>query len=270
MLACVSPREAALARKFHSRAEVVTTLNLFVPATAGQDSVTSLPSADAAPAVIRIATVGRVAPQKDPEMFAEIVAALRVDGRVEATWVGDGPEPLRGALETADVAITGWLPVRAVPAALSGHTVYLHTAQWEGAVPMTVYEAMDAGLPVVIRRHPSYDSLLPPEWQFDDVSTAVRMVRLLAEEPARERRVIEQIESARPDLRGIEPGAVLPPAYRRLMTRSRTTPVASAEHDRPRTWWIRPRKRTPGGHPLFSIVTITFENVDGLARQSSP
>jgi glycosyltransferase involved in cell wall biosynthesis len=221
MLACVSPRETSLARKFHSRAQVVTTLNLFVPGrTPGQGSATSLPVADGAPAVIRIVAVGRVAPQKDPEMFAEIVAALRVGGCVEATWVGDGPEPLRAALETADVAITGWLPAREVPTALSGQSVYLHTAQWEGAVPMTVYEAMDAGLPVVVRRHPSYDSLLPPEWQFDDVSAAVRMIRLLAQEPARECRVGEQLNLLA-ELRKMRPGAVLPAVYRRLVRRSR-------------------------------------------------
>jgi len=83
-----------------------------------------------------------------------------------------------------------------------------------------VYEAMDAGLPVVVRRHPSYDSLLPPEWQFDDVATAVRMIRLLAREPARERRVIEQLNLLA-DLRKMRPAAVLPPAYRRLVSRSR-------------------------------------------------
>jgi glycosyltransferase involved in cell wall biosynthesis len=106
-----------------------------------------------------------------------------------------------------------------VAAALQGYDVYLHSASWEGAVPITAYEAMDAGLPVVIRRHPAYDSLLPKEWQFDDVAEAVRMVRVLAQEPARSRRVDEQYKLMA-ELRRSGPDAVLAAAYRRRLRRA--------------------------------------------------
>jgi len=226
---CVSPHEAELARKLHPRAEVVALLNTFGPApSAPEHSTTYRPVTDAASAPIRIVTVARVVPQKDPETFAEIVSALRVDGQVEATWVGDGPGPLRDALETADVAVTGWLPAREVPQALREHTVYLHTAQWEAAVPIAVIEAMEAGLPVVVRRNPAYDSLLPQEWQFDDVDAAVRALRLLAREPARGRRIREQF-NVLDELRKKSPDVVLAAAYRRLVRGS--GPEAGGESD---------------------------------------
>src|SRR6202041_1545745 len=105
---------------------------------------------------VRIVTVGRVAPQKDPDMFVQIVSMLRAADDVEATWVGDGIAQARDGLELSGVVVTGWLPGRQVPAAVSGHTVYVHTAGWEAAVPIAVIDAMDAGLPVVVRRNPAY------------------------------------------------------------------------------------------------------------------
>lgn len=226
---CVSPHEADLARGLRSRAEVVLMLNMFgTPPTIEQDSATSSPAVDAAPTVLRIVNVGRVIPQKDPQMFAEIVEALRADGCVEATWVGDGPEPLRAALEAADVAVTGWLPAREVPAALGEQTVYLHTSSWEGG-PIALREAMDAGLPVVVRRNPAYRGYLPQEWQFDDVGGAVRMIRLLAAEPARSQRICEQFKVLA-EHRKSGPDVVLAAAYRRRLKRS--GPQSSYDADR--------------------------------------
>jgi glycosyltransferase involved in cell wall biosynthesis len=217
---CVSPHEAELARGLRSRAEVVLMLNMFGPPATAKDS--SLPDVGAAVAPLRVVNVGRVTPQKDPEMFADIIAALRVDGDLEATWVGDGTESLKAPLESVDVAVTGWLPAGDVGAALEGQTVYLHTSSWEGG-PIALREAMDAGLPVVVRRNPAYEAYLPQEWQFDDVGTAVRMIRLLAEEPARSRRVSEQF-SLLAEQRESGPDIVLAPAYRRRLKRSWTWP----------------------------------------------
>ncbi|WP_083562424.1 glycosyltransferase [Mycobacterium malmoense] len=216
---CVSPHEAGLARGLRSRADVVVMLNMFGSSFAAQqDSAMPLPVVEAAPARIRIVNVGRATPQKDPEMFAQIVAALRVDRCVEATWVGDGPEPGRCTLQTADITVTGWLAAREVPAALEGQTVYLHTSRWEGG-PIALCEAMEAGLPVVVRRNPAYEGYLPEEWQFDEVDEAARMIRLLAEEPARSQRINEQFKVLA-EQRKNGPDIVLAVAYRRLMGRS--------------------------------------------------
>lgn len=224
---CVSPHEAELARGLHSRAEVVLMLNMFgQPPTADIDSASSLTVVDAAPGPIRIVNVGRVTAQKDPVMFAEIVTALQGENDIRATWVGDGPEPLRAALEAAGVTVTGWLPAREVGNALQGQTVYLHTSSWEGG-PIALREAMDAGLPVVVRRNPAYEGYLPQEWQFDDVGAAVRMIRALAEEPARSQRVSEQFKVLA-EHRKSGPDVVLAAAYRRHLKRSR--PRDHADH----------------------------------------
>jgi glycosyltransferase involved in cell wall biosynthesis len=154
-------------------------------------------------------------------MFGEVVSALQATGGFEATWVGDGDAPIRTALEAGGITVTGWLPARHVPTVIAGQTVYLHTASWEAALPIAVFEAIEAGLPVVVRRIKAYRSMLPEEWQFDDVESAVRMIRELAEEPVRRRRVQEQSDLIA-ELRKDSPDRVLAAAYRRISTTSGT------------------------------------------------
>jgi glycosyltransferase involved in cell wall biosynthesis len=172
---------------------------------------------------MRIVTVGRVVPQKDPDMFVRIVSMLRASGEVDATWVGDGAGYAREELERSGVVVTGWLPVQEVPAAISGHSVYLHTAEWEAALPIAAIDAMNAGLPVVIRRNRAYRSMLPEDWQFDDAPSAVEMIRVLARQQARDNRIRQQIDLI-VELRKDRPEAVLAREYRRLLHKSEATP----------------------------------------------
>jgi hypothetical protein len=74
---------------------------------------------------------------------------------------------------------------------------------------------MTAGVPVVVRRNACYQSVLPDEWQFDDVASAVRLIRELAEEPARRRRVQEQFDLI-DELRKSSPDMVLAAHYREI------------------------------------------------------
>ncbi|WP_197283589.1 glycosyltransferase [Mycobacterium sp. Marseille-P9652] len=223
---CVSPHEAGLARRLASRADVVHLLNSFSPAPA-TSAFGSMPGADAA--AMRIVTVGRVAPQKDPGLFVRIVTMLADAGDVHATWVGDGAGNARDALESAGVSVTGWLPVEQVPAAMASQTVYLHTAGWEAALPIAAIDAMQAGLPVVMRRNAAYHSMLPDDWQFDDAPSAAEMIRALARRPARQRRIREQFELL-VELRKDNPALVLPPEYRRLFQKSKAGPRAGTSH----------------------------------------
>ncbi|OBI74855.1 glycosyltransferase [Mycobacterium sp. E740] len=217
---CVSPHEAELARNLGSRADVVTLINLFTPAQfPAERTVPQAPQASATGERTRIVTVGRLTAQKDPDLFSEIVSALRETGDIEATWVGDGDASTRTALQAQNVCVTGWLPAREVPKVLAGQDVYLHTAGWEAAAPLVVFEAIEAGLPVVVRRITAYRSMLPLEWQFDDAASAVRMIRELQQEPARSRRVREQFELLA-ELRRDSPDLVLAAAYRRILIRS--------------------------------------------------
>ncbi len=185
---CVSPHEAQLAKGLRRGATVHEVLNAFDlgggPPTAGT----------AHPESLRVVTVGRVAPQKNPAMFLDILRALRGRGAVETTWVGDGDEDVCAQLRADGVVVTGWLPAAEVPDAVAGHTVYLHTAGWEAAVPIAVLDAMIAGLPAVVKRNDAYRDILPQAWQFDDVDSAAVMIRRLADPDARRQRIDEQFE----------------------------------------------------------------------------
>ncbi|MCH9734003.1 MAG: glycosyltransferase, partial [Actinomycetia bacterium] len=182
---CVSPHEAQLARSFAGVARVDYVLNAF-----GLGAIASMPTDW--PETIRIVTVGRVALQKDPTLFLGILAALRSTGQVEATWVGDGSADARSRLDAAGVSVTGWIPAAKVHDAIVDHTVYLHTAAWEASVPIAVLDAMNSGLPVVVKRNLAYRGLLPEAWQFDDIASAVGMIRELSEPRMRRRRIQAQ------------------------------------------------------------------------------
>jgi glycosyltransferase involved in cell wall biosynthesis len=225
----VSPHEAELARRLASRADVIHLLNSFPPPAAVPS-----PGSTAPVGPVRIVTVGRVAPQKDPDVFIRIVSMLGEACDVAATWVGDGPGEVRAQLEAAGVAVTGWLPVEQVPAAISGHTVYVHTAGWEAALPIAAIDAMNAGLPVVIRRNAAYRSMLPDAWQFDDAPAAVEMIRALARQPARQRRIREQFDLIA-ELRKDRPELILPAEYRRLARHS--VPIPDVSPTTKESWW---------------------------------
>ncbi|WP_448611160.1 glycosyltransferase [Geodermatophilus sp. URMC 60] len=186
---CVSPREAEMARRLGGGALVRYLINSSLPVD---------PTGAQGPAVehagaLRLVAVGRLTPQKDPALFADVVTALRDTGvPVEGTWMGAGDDrEALAALQQANVALTGWIPSPRVPALLAEQSVYVHTAAWEGG-PIAVLDAMAAGLIVVVRRIDAYEGLLPGHWLFDDVSEAVEMIRTLSNPPAREARLQEQ------------------------------------------------------------------------------
>jgi glycosyltransferase involved in cell wall biosynthesis len=187
----VSPHEVELAQALRSSADVGYVLNSFTENRALQTVQHAEPVTSVDPdRPISIVTVGRIAPQKSPEFFLDIVS--RFPDRLGATWVGDGQDKARSVLERAGVRVTGWLPAADVPEAIVGHTVYLHTAGWEASVPIAVLDAVQVGLPVVVRRNPAYRGILPDDWQFDDVSSAAALIRELAQPGQRARRVAEQ------------------------------------------------------------------------------
>lgn len=206
---CVSPHEAQLASTLSSTAPVHEVLNIFeVPH--------AIPPAMPATAALRLVTVGRVAPQKDPKLFLEILAALRGGEPVGATWVGDGTAELRGDLEEAKVSVTGWLAATQVPSTVASHTIYLHTAGWEASVPIAVLDAMAVGLPVVVKRNDAYRTILPDYWQFDDAPSAIAMIRQLRTPQARCDRIRQQLDLL-DQLRFRSPEAVIVDAYRRTI-----------------------------------------------------
>lgn len=90
-----------------------------------------------------ILTTGRIAPQKNPELFNAIAKALP---DYSFLWVGDGP--LRSSLSASNITVTGLIPRSQVFEHLSKAKVYLQTSLWEG-MPVSILEAMAAAKPVV-------------------------------------------------------------------------------------------------------------------------
>jgi glycosyltransferase involved in cell wall biosynthesis len=93
-----------------------------------------------------VASVGRAAYQRRPDLFAELAASLRGAVEAEFRWFGDGPEGQR--LGEAGVEVSGWLRPEDVAPALAGANVVVHFAAFEG-LPIALLEAMTAGRAIV-------------------------------------------------------------------------------------------------------------------------
>ena len=148
LIAALSPHEVEEAHRLGARA-------VFVP------NVVRVPralhwSGDASDEVI---AVGRVAAQKDPRFFLEVVdEARRRLPHQRWTWIGDGEPALVQELRDRGVEVTGWMPRTEVLERLAGAAAYLHTAAWEGS-PIVLLEAEALGVPVVARSIDSLTSL---------------------------------------------------------------------------------------------------------------
>ena len=154
-VAACSPYEARLARSLPGRQQVV-----YVPNIAGPDAATR-PGAplDRVEGELVVTAIGRLAPQKGPELFARAALRSRAAGHPSRwVWVGGGEPDLEDGLRRAGVRVTGWLPRRQALDHLWASDVYVHTAAWDGA-PITVLEAAAAEVPVLARRTSAMEAL---------------------------------------------------------------------------------------------------------------
>jgi|SRR5450759_129561 len=136
---------------------------------------------------IVITTVGRVAPQKGVRFFLDVVnaatLALSADGiAAEWHWLGGGTPDEEDRLQRGGVRVSGWLPRTQVLEQLRLVSVYVHTAEWEAAYPLSLMEAARLGLPLVVRRIPALEDLPFP--LAVRPSEAAAQIRALADAPA--------------------------------------------------------------------------------------
>lgn len=154
-----------------------------------------------------VAFMGRICPQKGVGFAVETAARLCGDAAaIDVVWIGGGDAALTAQLRAAGVEVTGWLDRGRAVDRLTAADVYVHTAAWEGC-PLTVLEALQAGVPVVARALPALDGL-PVVQRPDPASVAAAVAGLLVEataQPARRPPWVRQ-----PD----EIAAVLIEAYR--------------------------------------------------------
>lgn len=85
---------------------------------------------------LTIATLGRIADQKNPKVFNQIATALPNDKFV---WIGDGN--MRDTLTADNITITGWLDRKSAIKEMVNSDVFLLTSRYEG-LPMSLLEAM--------------------------------------------------------------------------------------------------------------------------------
>jgi len=129
----------------------------------------------------RILMVGRLSPQKDPDYFLDVVrAARRSCPDLDAVWIGDGDEHMRESLTREGVRVTGWLDKQDVADMLSDGGVYVHSARYEG-LPLAVLDAVRRGLPVLVRRTPSFQGIDELRQFSSSRELAAAAVRLLGD-----------------------------------------------------------------------------------------
>ena len=131
----------------------------------GIDGELAEPAAPPAAEGFVVASVGRTAYQRRPDLFVEMRALLGEDGDTAFHWFGDGPD--RELLVGAGVAVSGWLPQRDAAAAIARTDVLVHFSAFEG-LPLSLLEAMRAGRPVVASDLPAIREVL------DDAGILVR------------------------------------------------------------------------------------------------
>jgi len=90
-----------------------------------------------------VVTTGRIAPQKNPQLFNTIAKSLP---DVPFLWVGDGP--LSSELTASNITVTGYVPRSEAIHHVRNAKIYLQTSLWEG-MPVSILEAMAAGKPIV-------------------------------------------------------------------------------------------------------------------------
>lgn len=176
--ACCSIREVALTHRLGARTAH------FVPNASAID-FGELPRHDGGPPTMF--AIGRLSPAKDPAFYVEVAKLVRkAMPQLRSVWVGDGDAESRADLDRAGICVTGWRAEPDLFEGLAADSVYVHTARWEG-FPISVVQAVSAGVPVVARVGPHFDGVDVGEMGREPADLARKVIELLSNEDARMR-----------------------------------------------------------------------------------
>ena len=95
----------------------------------------------------RIVTSGRIADQKNPELFNKIATYFEEFSQFKFLWIGEGNK--KSLLTAKNIHVTGWLDKNEVDAIVIDADIYLSTATFEG-LPFSVLEALSLKKPVLL------------------------------------------------------------------------------------------------------------------------
>ena len=98
----------------------------------------------------RIVCVGRISVQKDPKFFIDTINIIRRSVDIDVTWIGGGAATPSKDFEDAGIEVLEWLQPNSITKVLKNSHLSLITSAWESG-PLTVYESLSSGTPVVWR-----------------------------------------------------------------------------------------------------------------------
>lgn len=84
----------------------------------------------------KVCTVGRIGPQKNPELFNEIAKEFP---NLKFIWIGEGD--CKNALTSSNIEVTGWKSREEVLEYVNESDIFVLTSLWEG-MPISLLEAM--------------------------------------------------------------------------------------------------------------------------------
>lgn len=173
-VAAASPHEAACARRMLLPQNTLLLPNVpVIP-----DTAFGVRRAYRRGTRLRIAMVGRLCPQKDPDFFiATVKAAQQQDLPVDFVWLGGGDDAWQSQLTQLGVEVSGWISHAEILQKLAQCDVYFHTALWESG-PLSVLEAAQLGLMMVCRSIPAI-AMLPVQPGVQTPAEAVAMFAAL-------------------------------------------------------------------------------------------
>lgn len=102
--------------------------------------------------------VGRIRPQKDPELFAKVALRFNEISTGKFIWIGDGDNALKNILIDSGVIIIPWIDAQKLAVCYEEATATLITSKWESG-PLTLFESLNYSTPVVMRETKSSKAL---------------------------------------------------------------------------------------------------------------
>lgn len=92
-------------------------------------------------------SIGRLRPQKDPAFFSEVA---RLVPSAKFLWVGGTESELNSEMSNMSFEISKWMPTRMLEDRIQRSVATLITSEWESG-PLTLFESLNQGTPVVVR-----------------------------------------------------------------------------------------------------------------------